>query len=140
MDSGWGPEDAPWARRAGGSQPGNGQEGPGYLICYFCGQKTVKRSYGDDAADTGRLELYCKNEYCEAREVAVIVLRDTIQAHLRADVRVLHALDRDIGELLPDSDVIPLRTLGDIMNAPKPPLTERRTNAADIIVAARGLG
>lgn len=140
MDTGWGPEEAPWARRRGTQQPEQGKQGPGYLDCYFCGQKSAKRSYGDASNDNGRLELYCTSDGCEAREMTVIVLRDTIQAHHRADVRVLEALDKDIHELLPAPDVLPLRTLGDIMSAPKPPLTKRRTNRADVVVAARGWG
>lgn len=141
MDTGWGPDEAPWARRAGASQPDRGTEGPGYLDCYFCGQKSVKRSYGDKADDNGRLELYCTSEYCEAREMTVIVLKDTIQAHHRADVRILAALDHDIDELTAITvDVLPLRTLQDVMREPEPPLTARRTNRDDVVAAARGWG
>ncbi len=141
MTTGWGPDEAPWARREGAHRPEQGQEGPGYLDCYFCGNKSVKRSYGDIASDTGRLELYCTSEYCEAREMTVIVLKDTLQAHHRADVRLLHALDDDVHELATlDDDHIPLRTLGEVMNAPEPPLVERRTHRGDVVVAARGWG
>lgn len=141
MDTGWGPDEAPWARKAGVSRPQQGREGSGYLDCYFCGNKSVKRSYGDEDADTGRLELYCTSEYCEAREMTVIVLKDTIQAHHRADVRLLQALDDNIHELSPLTDEVPpLRFLRDVMNAPEPPITERRTNREDVVVAARGWG
>lgn len=141
MEQGWGPDEVPWARRAGSAQPDQGREGPGYLYCYFCGERSVKRSYGDKDDDTGRLELYCTNDNCEAREMTIIVLKDAIQAHRRADVRILEALDADIHELVPLADTVPqLRTLGDLMRAPEPPLTARRKNSGDVIVAARGWG
>lgn len=61
--------------------------------CYFCGSQTVKLSMGDYAGDTGRVEVYCDNPQCEAREVTLIVIRDGSGAGRRADVRALEAID-----------------------------------------------
>lgn len=81
MRNEWAPDEQPWARRAGDDQPDRGLEGPGYLVCPFCGARSAKRSYGDEAADNGRLKLYCTNEHCQAREIVVLVLKDTYRAH-----------------------------------------------------------
>jgi hypothetical protein len=61
--------------------------------CYFCGGQTVTRSVSDIADDTGRIDLYCDNPDCDAREIAVIVCRDGHGAWGRADVRALAAID-----------------------------------------------
>lgn len=61
--------------------------------CIFCGADTAKLSNDDKSNDTGRVQLYCDNQRCEAREVEVIVMRDGKQGALRADVRALEAVD-----------------------------------------------
>ncbi|PYC80495.1 hypothetical protein C7C46_12390 [Streptomyces tateyamensis] len=63
------------------------------LPCYFCGSNTAMLSDHDDDRDTGRVELYCDNQDCDAREVVILVLRDGAGAHDRADVQALHAVD-----------------------------------------------
>lgn len=139
MNAGWGPDEAPYARTAGQSRPQGGKEGAGYLTCYFCGEISVKRSYGDFPEDNGRLELYCTNQNCEAREVAVIVLKDAIGAHRRADVRVLHALDEGVSEI--GQQVGPeFFTLGELNELRRDSPVGRRTEHGDVVVAAKGRG
>ncbi|MGY2084870.1 hypothetical protein [Blastococcus sp. SYSU DS0539] len=65
----------------------------GGAVCYFCGRDTVRISHADLHADTGRVQLYCDNTHCAAREVTVLVERDGVGAGRRADVRALRALD-----------------------------------------------
>ncbi|MFF9607840.1 hypothetical protein ACF1GY_37250 [Streptomyces sp. NPDC014684] len=79
----WEAGEPPWARR-----------GTDHLPCYFCGGHTAVLSFGDRTDDTGRLELYCENQMCDAREVVVLVQRDGAGAHDRADVRALREVDR----------------------------------------------
>lgn len=60
------------------------------IICYLCGKTTMIRSFGD-RGDAGRVQLYCDNPGCDAREIELIVLRDGAAATLqRADVQVLN--------------------------------------------------
>lgn len=61
--------------------------------CYFCGEQQLKLSDFDRAADPYRVELYCDNRNCEAREV-VVLLRRGAGTHERADVAALETLDR----------------------------------------------
>ncbi|MFB8181533.1 hypothetical protein ACFC8N_37040 [Streptomyces sp. NPDC055966] len=82
----WESGTTPWARRL----PDAEQKA---LPCYFCGERTAMTSWGDLPDDTGRLEVYCDNELCDAREVVVLVQRDGAGAHDRADVRALRAID-----------------------------------------------
>ncbi|MFE7541069.1 hypothetical protein [Streptomyces platensis] len=79
----WEASEPPWARR-----------GTERVPCYFCGGRTAILSFGDRTDDPGRLELYCENQMCDAREVVVLVQRDGAGAHDRADVRALHEVDR----------------------------------------------
>ncbi|MFJ8755673.1 hypothetical protein [Streptomyces cyaneofuscatus] len=92
----WDAEATPWARR-----PDAGQT----LPCYFCGGKTAILSFDDRSDDPGRLELYCDNQMCDAREVVVLVLRNGAGAHARADVRALHEVDKP-AEAIDDRDVM----------------------------------
>lgn len=79
---------APWIRRRVGSPTG-----PEAITCYLCGQSTMIRSLGDVENDHGRVQLYCDNPHCAAREVELIVLRDGNSATLRrADVEALEAI------------------------------------------------
>ncbi|GGY57996.1 hypothetical protein GCM10010385_03950 [Streptomyces geysiriensis] len=82
----WEAGTVPWARRALDA---------GHTVrCYFCGGESAISSYGDLPDDMGRLELYCDNELCDAREVVVLVRRDGEDARLRADVRALAAIEK----------------------------------------------
>lgn len=72
--AGWGPEAKP-------------------VQCMFCGEQTVKRAASDRDEDTGRLELYCDNHLCDAREMVILVKRDGADAIFRADVKALHLID-----------------------------------------------
>lgn len=85
---GWTPEDQPWIRRSNRSSRRR-------YLCYFCGQQSAIISSGDLDNDAGRLEIYCDSPDCEAREIAVIVMRDGCHASLRADVRVLQWIDEE---------------------------------------------
>jgi hypothetical protein len=59
-------------------------------VCFFCGQDSVNLSYGDLREDHGRVEIYCDNGDCDAREVEVIVVDDgTAATRTRSDVRIL---------------------------------------------------
>lgn len=91
----------PWARSA-----------PGPQLCVFCGQTQCIRSRGDVAADTGRIQLYCDNDRCEAREVELIVMRDgTVETLKRPDVEALRAIDEP--PALRQSDKPMFRTAGE---------------------------
>jgi hypothetical protein len=60
--------------------------------CPFCGSDELLISYGDFPADRDRIELYCDNPGCDAREFIVLVTRGE-GAHERADVTALEAID-----------------------------------------------
>lgn len=62
--------------------------------CYFCGVDTAKLSEGDLDADLGRIQVYCDNEGCAAREATILVERNGSRAAWRADVRALKANDQ----------------------------------------------
>jgi len=89
-DGGWESGDEPWIRR---ELTGDAFGARGYAQCYFCGEHTAKLSGTDLRSDSGRVEVYCDNGDCDAREVTVIVTRDGNRADMRADVRILRALD-----------------------------------------------
>lgn len=91
MDNHWDAGTTPWLRRhqpeaTWGNEPNPAQ-------CMFCGGQTLKRSAPDREEDAGRLELYCDNSLCDAREMVLLVQRDGAEAGLRADVRALHLVD-----------------------------------------------
>ncbi|TXS35183.1 hypothetical protein [Streptomyces sp. t39] len=91
MDDEWEAGAAPWLRR---QQPKTTYANePNPVQCMFCGSHTVKRSASDRDADPGRLELYCDNQLCDAREMVLLVKRDGAEAIFRADVRALHLID-----------------------------------------------
>ncbi|MFE9172780.1 hypothetical protein ACFYNZ_25445 [Streptomyces kebangsaanensis] len=96
----WKSGTTPWVRRA---QPtAHLGVGAARFQCYFCGGQTATRSIDDVEADNGRIDLYCDNEDCAAREVTVIVRRDGDGAQGRADVRALAAIDEgrlDVGSV-----------------------------------------
>lgn len=66
---------------------------PGYP-CPFCGSKSLLLSYGDIVADKYRIELYCDNAMCDAREMTVVALRmEGPVSDIRTDVAALAAVD-----------------------------------------------
>ncbi|MER7834125.1 hypothetical protein [Streptomyces sp. NPDC095602] len=75
--------ETPWAR-----------QGTKHLPCYFCGGHTAILSSGDRPDAPGRLEVYCDNQMCDAREVVVLVKRDGAAVSDLADVRALGEVDR----------------------------------------------
>lgn len=84
----WSHGSTPWIRRRVGSPAGSEA-----ITCYLCGSSTMMRSWGDLADDHGRVQLYCDNPDCAAREVDLIVLRDGHPDTLRrADVQALDAI------------------------------------------------
>lgn len=89
---GWQVGQTPWVQAALIGPPENS---PGYAQCYFCGQMTAKLSSSDVEADTGRVDVYCNNTWCEARETTVLIIRDGANASERADARMLAAIDND---------------------------------------------
>ncbi|MWV58725.1 hypothetical protein [Rathayibacter sp. VKM Ac-2754] len=90
---GWQVGETPWVRSA---LVGPAANSPGYAQCYFCGQMTAKLSESDVEADTGRVDVYCNNTWCEARETTVLILRDGAAASDRADTRMPAAIDNDL--------------------------------------------
>ncbi|MFF9287491.1 hypothetical protein [Streptomyces griseosporeus] len=91
MSNAWETGTTPWLRR---QQPQTtyGVE-PNPVQCMFCGSQSVKRSESDSDQDPGRIELYCDNSMCDAREMVLLVVRDGADAGARADVRALHLID-----------------------------------------------
>lgn len=64
--------------------------------CYFCGRDSVILSFGDLGEDRGRVQIYCDNGDCDAREVEVIVSDDGGTAtRNRSDVRILEHFPPD---------------------------------------------
>jgi hypothetical protein len=96
------------------------------LPCYFCGSNVAKLSSGDRPDDPGRLELYCENQECDAREVAILVLRDGTGAPERADVRALREVDR------PNKTPDPLDVMAGYMDNKN--ITRRRRNPDSLVV------
>ncbi|MFE0472582.1 hypothetical protein ACFW2V_13305 [Streptomyces sp. NPDC058947] len=91
MSEKWEAGDEPWLRR---HQPtANYETESNPVQCMFCGGGTLKRSASDRPQDPGRLELYCDNGACDAREMILLVERDGNRAHERADVRALRLID-----------------------------------------------
>lgn len=64
--------------------------------CYFCGRDSVILSYTDLHDDHGRVEIYCDNGDCDAREIEVIIIEDgTSTTRNRTDVRILNHFGPD---------------------------------------------
>jgi len=91
MTNEWEAGAQPWLRRH--QQEANWGPQSNMVQCMFCGAMTVKRSATDRDQDTGRIELYCDNQFCDAREMVLLVSRDGAGAGDRADVRALHLID-----------------------------------------------
>ncbi|MFJ8727750.1 hypothetical protein [Streptomyces sp. NPDC093269] len=87
----WEAGATPWLRRH--QQEATYGTQPDPVQCMFCGSQTVKRSASDRDEDRGRIELYCDNGLCDAREMVLLVKRDGDEAGFRADVRALHLVD-----------------------------------------------
>lgn len=136
MKNEWGPELMPAVRR---TLPASESASTARAYCYFCGEQTTIASHNDLLEDSGRITLYCTNDRCEAREVIVIAKRDGTSAHLRADVRILEALDEGTSHLEPDPQ--PTWTPSDLERRRVGPqdTLRRRRHQEDVVVAARGL-
>ncbi|WP_339131507.1 hypothetical protein WJM95_22275 [Streptomyces sp. f51] len=91
MDKRWDAGATPWLRRHQTEATSGAQARP--VQCMFCGGQTLKRSMSDTPKDPGRLELYCDNQLCDAREMVLLVKRDGSDAIFRADVKALHLID-----------------------------------------------
>lgn len=111
----WDAATNPWVRR----QPTNTA-----TRCPFCGADTAILSAHDDPDDPGRVELYCDNGNCDAREITILVMRDgTFDTGERTDVRALRAVDHG-----PEDEAVP--TLGHLFGGTEP-------QAAIAAIAAR---
>lgn len=77
-------QPVPWIRRGRNAER---------AFCLFCGERSLLLSDDDDASDTGRVEVYCDNGECDAREIVILNTRGW-GADLRADVRALDDVDR----------------------------------------------
>lgn len=91
MPNFWNLTDTPWVRTK--HEPSWQVPSTGYLQCLFCGEVTLKLSVLDNSQDTARVEFYCDNTSCDAREITLLVMRGA-EAHRRADVRALRAIDQ----------------------------------------------
>ncbi|WP_141097118.1 hypothetical protein [Microbacterium sp. AISO3] len=72
--------------------------------------------------------------------MVVLVLKDTYQAHTRADVRILEALDRGshgLGLAEPD---LRGQSVAEMVSTIRRSLTPIRQSTEDVTVAARGRG
>ncbi|MFC9535999.1 hypothetical protein ACFT38_36865 [Streptomyces sp. NPDC056975] len=131
MDNEWEAGATPWLRRQQAETTWTTAARP--VQCMFCGEQTVKRSVTDHDEDTGRLELYCDNGACDAREMILLVRRDGADASQRADVRALRLLDEgelDVNALFPPQEP-KTYSMMDIMQKTHPPLVERRAQLPD---------
>jgi hypothetical protein len=76
------PDQVPWVRCL--------EDRHDVAPCFFCGHDTLMPSAGDLSVDLRRIEMYCDNDQCDAREIAVIVMSDDTQStQSRIDVRIL---------------------------------------------------
>lgn len=133
----WSSGQEPWIRAA---LPGRALAAQGYAQCYFCGAQTAKLSAVDLSGDTGRVEVYCDNSDCEAREVAVIVLRDGNRASDRADVRMLRAVDEDNHTTDPrPMEAFTIAELGRRVDQQTSGMLQRRTDEGPASYAAAGI-
>ncbi|MEU2769801.1 MULTISPECIES: hypothetical protein [Streptomyces] len=94
MPNEWETGAMPWLRRHQPETTFTNEPNP--VRCMFCGADSIKRSQMDRSEDTGRIELYCDNGLCEAREIVLLVKRDGAGAGSRADVRALNLIDKGI--------------------------------------------
>jgi hypothetical protein len=67
--------------------------------CPFCGGQTLIISNSDLDTDRDRVEVYCNNTYCDAREIIILITRGD-GANLRADVTAINAVDEGTREEL----------------------------------------
>lgn len=136
-ENGWEAGEIPWVQAA---LVGSADASSGYAQCYFCGEMTAKLSIGNLGSDKGRVEVYCNSSECDAREMAVIVLRDGAHAIDRSDVRILRAIDEN--NRTEDEKPIVLRTFGDLMSTPRneTEILDRRVDAGPATYAVPGAG
>jgi hypothetical protein len=124
MSNQWEAGGEPWLRRY---QPEASWGPESKLVhCMFCGDKTLKRSASDRPQDPGRLEMYCDNAFCDAREMILLVVGDGLNAHERADVRALRLVDS--GDLDVNTAFPPEMKSHDVFDlmADRPNVVERR--------------
>jgi hypothetical protein len=62
-------------------------------VCPYCGAASLIESWTDIRADTVRVDLYCNNANCSAREI-VILARTRGEAGQRDDLDALDDVDR----------------------------------------------
>lgn len=131
---GWSVGEIPWVRDA---LTGAAERSRSYAQCYFCGEMTAMISANDLASDTGRVEVYCNNTRCEAREMTVLVSRDGSKASSRADVRILKSIDEDTRSSAPPPwTPIPL---GQIVEGSDKQSLSRRLDGGPVSYAAPGV-
>lgn len=107
--------------------------------CPFCGDTDAILSFGDDRHDPARIELYCENQDCDAREIVILVRRDgTNETAERADVRALRAIDN--GPTEPDEGRVQSfpRFPGNARITPEA-IRARRQNTATVTLHLVGL-
>jgi hypothetical protein len=86
-DAGYSCGDEPAIRRSASNDAGIAA-----YLCPFCGQSSLLLSNVDLGIDTERVEVYCDNARCDAREIILLIRRGE-GTHDRADVQALRAVD-----------------------------------------------
>lgn len=114
----WETGQQPWVRAHTPAGFGASTRDGSGAVCYFCGEPTAIISVTDFAEDTGRVDIYCDNTRCDAKEMTIIEIRGGRRQN-RADWRALEAVDHpeDGGTTIADvmaqtlarGDVLPRR-------------------------------
>jgi hypothetical protein len=97
----WENGDQPWLRQQGRLSP---------IPCPFCGGSTLLLSDRDLADDDLRVEVYCTNINCAAREIVILATRTNLAP--RADQMALERVD-DGKDMLKTPRCVDNRTLFD---------------------------
>lgn len=114
MELEWESGSTPWLRRV------QAEQGRKRVQCFFCGADAAILSDRDLEGDHGRIEVYCDNGMCDAREVIVLVRRDGARARWRADVRALEGIDDErlsVDDALPPSGEFKVRSFMEVYEA-----------------------
>jgi hypothetical protein len=117
----WQPGETPWARA-----------NPDQMPCPYCGERKLIISMMDIQDDDLRVELYCDNEYCEARSFATILMSH--HGMRRADTQALFAVDH--GDDPEEENLLSSESMQRMLDRPVKAL-ERRRQASEITVRPR---
>lgn len=113
--------DPPWSRTTGAKS----------MPCPFCGSRELLLGYGDHPDDDRRIELYCNNDHCAAREITVLARMRSAADRTRADLIALRAVDEGTERERLSGSVTPAEILD---HDPGTSLLERRRRSARVTV------